>query len=309
MPAMRRPVLIAIIALLAFGGTYILKANLDHEPPSPKKGPQTQERIVSMKPSITEILFALELGDNVVGVTRFCNFPEPAQDLPKIGGFYDPNYEAIVALEPDLVILSESHEEHRKNFNRLNIDYLTVPNQDTLAEIRESILDIGRATGAHAKAQDIVNDMDARLEAVAQRTAGLPTPTVLIVVSRDIAAQDLNQTYVAGPGTFYDDLLEIAGGRNAMADTTAQYPTVSIEGILRTDPDVILEILPDLQNRDYTENEIMAAWRKLPELNAVQEDRIHTLSGNYVAVPGPRVTLLVEDMAERLHPEIDWSAS
>lgn len=190
-------------------------------------------RIVSLAPVVTETLFALGAGDRVVGVTRFCDRPAAAQALPKIGGFIDPQLEAILALKPDLVIAQPSRGV-RTTLDRLRDRGVPVlvGFGDTLAEVRDLVLKVGDAVDAAAAARRKVAALDAALDKL-RRPQTHRSPRVLVLVgARPLVA--------AGRGTFVDEALELVGARQALTASTPQWPTLSVETVGVLQPDVIV---------------------------------------------------------------------
>ena len=262
-------------------------------------------RIVSMAPALTETAFALGLGDRVVGVTRYCEWPPEARSLPKVGGFLDPSWEALVALRPDLVLLMQDHDTVRARLDTLGIRSLQV-DQGDLDGILTSFVTIARACGVTERGEELAAEVRARLDAVASVTAGLASPRVLVVVEREVGAGPVRSVWVAGPGTFYDDLVGLAGGANAWRGTAAVlYPEVSREGLIALDPDVILDVEAELQKRGLDRERVRAEWDGLTELRAVRDGRVAVLDEDYMVVPGPRIALAVEAMARAIHPQAE----
>lgn len=311
-------ILVAIV-FLAFGAIRVITGSggeprVDAPPemraqsmsaaPEPPSSPQ---RIVSMAPSITETLFALGLGDRVVGVTRYCDYPREAETKAEVGGFVDPNYEAIVALKPDLVVLLVIHEDARKRLSQLEIRALQVDHR-TVDGILESFERIGGVCDVEAAAQALIRSCRERMAAIAAKTEGLDRPRVLLSSARALGSGRIDSVYVAGHGQWYNELIRLAGGENAYPDDGIAFPEVSGEGLLRLDPDVIVEMVPKLDEASYTKQDIIDEWKTVPGLRAVQEGRVYVLGGDYVSVPGPRYVDVLEDLARILHPEVDWDA-
>lgn len=264
------------------------------------------QRIVSMAPSTTEVLFALGLGDRVVGVTRYCEYPPEAQKKAHVGGFIDPNYEAIVALKPDLVVLLPVHGETSLRVRDLGLNTLIVDHR-TLEGILDSIRVIGDACDASRQADEILADIHARMERVMRMTRDLNRPKVLISAGRSIGSGLLEEVYVAGKRQWYDDIITMAGGDNAYEDETVQFPSLSAEGLLRLNPDVIIEMAPNLDQRRTSKEDVIKEWSSLNNVKAVSAGAINILTGDYVTIPGPRFVQTLEDLAQAIHPELNWS--
>jgi iron complex transport system substrate-binding protein len=262
-------------------------------------------RIVSLAPSVTEVLFELGLGDRVVGVTRFCDYPKAAKKLPPVGGFFDPNYEAILALKPDLVILLSSGDEIRQRLERLGIATLTL-RHETIPDILKSFETVGGACGVEAKARETVERLRRECEAVVKKTAGRPKTRTLVSVGRDLTAGNLGSVYAAGPGNLYDEIVGMVGGINVLADRKSAYPQVSAEAVLMLKPDVIVELTGELPADGPNPETIARHWRALGDIPAVKNNRVHVLTGNFAVRPGPRYVDIVRKMARLLHPELKW---
>lgn len=292
----RRWVLVAIVAA-AFGGSYALKRSVSGRPERASPRAPVASRIVSLAPSLTEVLFALGLGDRVVGVTRFCLFPPEAESKPRIGGYYDPNYEAVVESRPDLIVTLPEHEEIRQQLEKLRLNVLTV-NHRTVAGILESITTIGAVCGVPGKAAEVRSDLETRMKKVQTRTAGRPRPRVLVSVGRMAGEGDMTRITACGRGGLYDELIGLAGGVNAF-DQEIAFPATSPEGVLAAKPDVIIDLWPDLKERGLDPEGVRRLWSSLPGMTA----RIYVVGESYAVVPGPRVVLLLEDLARAIHPE------
>ena len=257
-------------------------------------------RIVSMAPSITETLFALGLGDRVIGVTRFCTYPAEAIQKKNIGGFLDPNYEVIAALIPDLVLILPEHDTAEPFLDELDLDYKVVHNR-SVTEILGTITDVGKLCDCADIAEKLVRDLHERIDAVKARIAGCERPRVLVSIERTIGAGVIRDVYAAGNGTIYNELILIAGGENACAGVSVPYPTLSAEGIISLNPDIIIDLVPVTGNRPIDKDSVASDWQSLPGLSALKYGRIHVISEDYAFVPGPRFILLLEELSGILY--------
>ncbi|MDI9431955.1 MAG: ABC transporter substrate-binding protein [Planctomycetota bacterium] len=267
---------------------------------SPVQG-KTYRRIVSLAPSITESLFALGLGDRVVGVTSFCDYPPEALAKSKVGGYYDLNYEAIVALEPDLVVCLPEHEGRLADLDRLNLPHLTVDHRRVEA-ILESLATLGRVCGVEERAEELVKDIRGCIAAVQNRTIDQSRPRVLLCVGRNMGSAAIDDVYIAGRGGFYDEMIVLAGGINAY-EGQLDFPVVTGEGLLRLQPDVIIDMVPDLQEKGLSKADVLKQWSVLADLPAVRQRRVFLFTEDFVVVPGPRFIQILEKMAAMIHPE------
>lgn len=259
-------------------------------------------RIVSLAPSLTEIVFALGLGDRVVGVSTESYYPPEAAEKPVVGRFLAVSTEAIVALEPDLVLVPPTTRDLTQQLQAIGVNAVLIEQFD-LAQTLASIEAIGKLCGVEDKARAMVAEINAGLDRVRARTQEKDRPRVLMVVGRNYDAPQLEDVYVAASNSFYGELVELAGGTSAYVSESYAYPLVSIEGIMKLNPDVVFDIVPHPDSRQVDYERLKQAWQTLPELAAVQNDRVYVLGGDYIGIPGPRLVRIVEDMAARLHPE------
>jgi iron complex transport system substrate-binding protein len=254
-------------------------------------------RIISMAPSITEIVFALGLGDRVVGVSDFCDYPPEARDRTKIGGVVNPNMEAIIALSPDLVLAlpNATHESLFRSLRLLGINVITVRN-DSLQDLFTTLDKIGEETSKQSEAAEMSEALRAKFSEVSAKIAGRSRRKVMFIVGVD-------PLFVAGSGTFIDELIEMAGGENIVADSLSKYPRLGSEEVVSRAPDVIL--YTSLNFELTPEQEVMAKklWSGYPSIPAVKNDRIIGLVADYVTLPGPRLGIGLEEMAHAIHPE------
>ncbi len=303
----KRVLFVAIVC--AFGGSYLAKLLLLNatQIAPPALPVATPARIVSLAPSATEVLFDLGLGDRVVGVTRFCDYPPEAKQKTDIGGFLDPDYEAILALKPDLAVVLSIHDVAAKRLGELGIRTLVLEHR-TFDGVLESIQLVGDSCGAGPKAAEALGTIRHRLAVMQIRMQDVKRPRVLISSGRSYGTGSIGEVYVAGRNEWYDDIIQRAGGVNAYQDEGVQFPNVAGEGLLRLDPEVIIELVPPESMKGSTPEAIIAEWNALPTLKAVQNKRVFVLSNDYVSIPGPRFIDTLEDVARILHPEIDWNA-
>lgn len=251
------------------------------------------ERIISMAPSNAEILFALGLGDRVVGVSDYDNYPAEAATKEKVGDAYNPNYEKMAALKPDLILAvgtAQSEIVKKLEAYKLNVMVLNATKvRDVLADIDL----VGKITGTSAKAAEITAAMDQKLNAVAAKVATVPAdqrPTVFWALDPSL--------YTVGPGSFVDDLINLAGGRNLAADAKQDYPQYSQEALIAEDPDVI--IIPLLDESMKAQFAAIKGW---DTLKAVKDNRVYYIDPDIVSRPGPRIAAGVEEVAKMLHPD------
>jgi len=294
---LRRWILIATV-VAAFGGSYALKRTLSGRSESLPRAPSGPARIVSLAPSVTEMLFELGLNDRIVGVTRYCVFPPEARTKPQMGGYYDPNYEALSAAKPDLIVTLPEHEDVRKELDKLGLRSLTV-DHTTIKGILASILTIGDALGCPDRAAALHRNLEQRIRKIGDRNSGRPRPRVLISVGRMAGDSSLNRMTVVGRGAgFFEELIALAGGVNGY-EGQIPFPALSAEGVLKTNPDVIIDLWSDLKEKNIDPETVRRQWTSIPGLKA----RVAVVGDDYAMIPGPRVVLLLEDLARAIHPE------
>jgi len=258
-------------------------------------------RIVSTSPSITETLFALGLGDRVVGVSTFCRFPPEVATLPKVGTFLEPEAELIAALRPDLVVVHEVSTGIDRKLASLRIPFVIV-DRGTLTSVFSSIRQIAAAAGVPARGDSLVADIERRLEAVRRAGAAAPRPRVLFIIGRRPGT--LADLVAVGAGSYINDLIEIAGGQNVLAiKGQPEYPRISMETVLRLDPEVIVDTVDMGETeaeRRLREPINERLWRAYGTLTAVKTRRLHAATTDALVVPGPRVVEAAEWVAALL---------
>jgi len=304
LPTTSRLVLIVIV-IVVFGTSFLAKGLLVAPPRESASESGDYRRIISMAPSVTEMLFALGLGDRLVGVTQYCDYPPEALEKAQVGGFHNPNYEALMAQRPDLVVMLDSEAQSRQVFDRLGVDTLLTYHK-SIDGILDSIESLGAAFGARARAEEITSDIRARLKRIERKTAGRARPTVMFSIDRTVGTGRLEDVYIAGCDGHIDRIIELAGGRNVYQQGAARFPVVSREGMINMNPQVIVDLVGGLSVREVSNEEVAADWVQLVEVDAVRQGKVFVLDDDYAFVPGPRFILLVEKLARLIHPEVDW---
>jgi len=258
-------------------------------------------RIVSTAPSITETLFALGLGDSVVGVTQHCHYPPEAARRPKIGTYVNPNVEAIVALRPDLVVLQDTADRSAAQLQRVGVAILVV-RHGNLDALFNSVTAIGARCGVPDRAARLNGEIRARLDGIRRRTAGKPRRSLVFIVGRSPGT--LDNLIAVGKGSYLNELIEIAGGVNALAQTPMPYPKVSVESIIGLNPDVLVDMGDMAETLGVSEEHkrsVVALWSRNPALKAVQHGRVFAVASDIFVVPGPRVAEAAEAFEKMLH--------
>jgi iron complex transport system substrate-binding protein len=266
------------------------------ESPQPVRAPA---RIISVIPAVTEMLFAMGAGPQVVAVGSFDRFPAEVDKLPRVGALIDPDVERILSLRPDLVVVYGSQTDLRTQLERAQIQVYAYSHAD-LADITVTIRALGGRVGRQQAAADLAAGIEARITEIKRRVAGRSRPRTLIVFERENLA--LRGIYASGGIGFIHDMVEAAGGTNVFADVKRQAVQATTELILSRRPDVILDLRGEEMSPDTTRREL-AVWGALPAVPAVRAGRVYLIADQRTVVPGPRVAEAVEVFARRLHPE------
>ncbi len=257
-------------------------------------------RIISLVPALTEMLFAIGAGPEVVAVSSYDTDPPEVQRLPQVGALLDPDVERILSLRPDLVLVYGSQTDLMQQLERAGIASFSY-RHGGLPHVLVTIRRLGEQTGRTAQADRVANDIEGRFAAVGQRVGARTRPRTLLVFGRERGA--LRQIYVSGGRGFLHDMLELAGGDNVFADVDMESVQASTEMILARRPEVILELhSTDMPDESAVADQVRS-WHTLASVPAVRDRRIHLLTGKALVVPGPRVAEGVERMARALHPE------
>lgn len=253
---------------------------------------QPAQRIVSLVPAVTETLFALGVEEHIVATTDFCDYPPAAQSLPKLGSYSDPSLENILLHRPDLVIASADATPQAlvRRLELLNIKVFVVSSKG-LSTTMTAIESIGVLCGATVEANQLVAEMQQRINSIDQRASTAKKPTVLVCIM-------LDPLTVAGPDTFIDNLIQHAGGINIVPAGPSRYPSWGSEALLSLNPDVI--IVSSHPGQSLAEH----MFERWPQLKAVQHQQIYLIDGNLLHRPGPRILLGLEAMSKALHPEL-----
>lgn len=256
------------------------------------------QRIISLAPSNTEILFALGLADRVVAVTDYCDYPPEAKQKPTIGGFSSPNIEKIIALSPDLVLATSIHQKQiipSLEQRGITVFALAPKNMD---DILQSITLVGKITGKNDEADKLVADMNRRISAVTGKTSNLAEgqiPGVLYLVWHDPLT-------TVGGGTFHDELIQKAGGKN-IAHELSGYPKMSLEAVIQKNPEVMIAGVGHGSGND---GPLLFAREdsRLRDTTARVQNRIYSADADLSNRAGPRIVDALEQFAQFIHPEL-----
>jgi iron complex transport system substrate-binding protein len=258
-------------------------------------------RIVSLVPSVTEMLFAIGADAQVAAVSSYDDFPPKVKTLPRVGALLDPDVERILSLRPDLVIVYVTQTDLQRQLARAGIRVFEYRHSG-VAGIFDALQRLGPLVGRTAAADRVVRDLRSHLDRVRNAVKGLPRPRTLLVFERDPAT--LRGIYASGGRGFLNEVLGIAGAVNVFADVHREAVQPSNEMLLVRAPEVIIEVRATrLMTPSGASGEERKVWAPLRSIPAVRSGRIHALDGDYLVVPGPRLGRAAETFARALHPE------
>jgi iron complex transport system substrate-binding protein len=256
---------------------------------------RTLKRIVSLAPSVTETLFAIGAGEQLVGICTFCDFPREVERIDRIGAYITPNVEAIVAKRPDVVIgVPPNNPEAIMALQRLGLRVIVV-RVETIAEIEAAIRTVAQEAGREAAGERLLADMQQRMADVRQRLAGAPQRRVLMVVGQ-------TPLIAVGSGIFLDELIRQAQGINIAASARQPWPHLSLEVVVASQPEVIIDGSMGSEEKQDSDQRL-GIWRNFPTLPAVRDGRLYGRLSYAILRPGPRLPEAFEEIARLIHPE------
>ncbi len=252
-------------------------------------------RVVSLVPAVTEMLFTVGAGPQVVGVSSFDTMPPEVATRPRVGALLDPDVERILSLEPDLVVTYGSQTALHDQLERAGIERLEY-RHGGIGDVLAMLEEVGRRTGHEARGREAAQALRARLTGVRMRVEGRPRPRVLLVFGRDPGT--VRQVWASGGIGFLHELLDLAGGDNVFGDVGRENVQATTEMLLTRAPDVIVELRAEIRSPESS-----SPWLQLPGIPAVKTGRIVALEGTHFVVPGPRMGEAAEAIARALHPD------
>ena len=255
------------------------------------------ERIVTLAPSLTEIVYFLGLGDRVAGVTEFSSYPPEAGTKPKVGSYVNLNAERIISLAPDLVVSTADGNQPGviRLLEKAGIPVFVVDPRNT-REVIDTVVDIGRVCGVGARADALAKELTARVDRIVAKTSGLDRPVVFLQVNP-------KPIMTVNGNTFSSDLIRLAGGRNMADGERITYPRISLEEVIRQGPEVI--IVSSMERGGEFER-VKQQWLSLTMIPAAKTGRVHLVDSDLIDRPSPRVVEGLEILARHIHPEADW---
>jgi iron complex transport system substrate-binding protein len=299
--AARTKSLILVVVLLATGGLkatgYPARTVVGDLQVS---GTPIPNRIVSLVPSLTEMLFAIGAGPQVVGVSSYDTYPPEAKSRPRVGALLDPDVERILSLRPDLVLTYASQTSFEAQLGRAGIRSFSY-RHGGIDVVLGTLRRLGAVTGHEGLANRKAEEIQAQLNAIRMKVRGRDRPRVMLVFARPPGS--LQQLFAAGGTGFLHDILDIAGAVNVFADVERESVQPSHETMIRRAPDIILEISGTREISEADTARSRKTWAALASIPAVKSGRIYFLSGDYLVIPGPRVPRSAEAFARVIHPE------
>ena len=278
-------------AFLVLGLLWVIGADAHHQ--------ARPARIISLIPAVTEMLYAIGAGPQVVGVSSFDTYPPDVKKVERVGALLDPNLERILALRPDLVVVYASQTDLREQLARARIGTFVYAHAG-LADVTATLRRLGTATGRSTEASALARQIDGRIDAIRKRVAGRARPRTVTVFGRETRA--LRGIYASGGRGFIHDMVDAAGGSNVFADVNREAVQATSELILARRPEVILELRASLKPEEAARER--ETWNALTALPAVKSGRVFVLIDPRTVVPGPRIAEGVELIARVLHPEV-----
>jgi iron complex transport system substrate-binding protein len=247
------------------------------------------ERIIALSPSINEIIYALDSGDKIVGNTQYCNFPKESQNKPKVGGFFSPSLEKIIALKPDMVVMQDTGVKLASKLQKLGIKTTIVKNT-RLKDIKDTIKILGELLNQKQKASKLVQTIDLKLE---QLQGNIENKKILFVIGHNLTLN--KRIFVAGQNLYFDDIIQKSGNRNAYQSALKGQPVLNLENIIATNPDIVVLLAPFTHKKGLTKKELIKPWLSLP-INAVKTNTIYVLDKHYAGIPSQRLIYFLEDL-------------
>ncbi|MDR1521205.1 MAG: helical backbone metal receptor [Planctomycetota bacterium] len=250
--------------------------------------------LISLAPSLTEIVFAIGAGDALVGVTDHCRYPPEALARPKIGGYQTPSLETIMALRPDLLLTLAEHAPIHAALDSLGLKY-EVFDHRSLPGLLASFARLGEICSAAGKAGELERELAEAFRAPTDKNR--VRPSLLVLLGRSYGQGGIANAYAIGKDRLYDRLIAAAGCRNAYQGDLA-YPVLSTEGVAAMNPDIIAEITYAEMGSDLPAETLLRDWEGIPNLKAARNRRVFVIRADYALIPGPRLILFKRDLLD-----------
>lgn len=251
------------------------------------------ERLITLSPSLNEIVFALGSGKDIVANTLHSDYPEESKKILKVGGYSTISLEKILLAKPTLVFTQDYDEKLLENLKILNLNYYSFKT-DNLKSIKTTITEIGTILNKKEKAKEIISNINNSLKSLTNITTN---KKIMIVISPRL---DLNRTiYISGNNLYFDDIINFSGNKNAYQSTSKSQPVVNIEKIISMNPDIVVLLAPFMHSKNLTKEQLSAPWLKLP-INASKNKDIYIIDKDYAGIPSNRVIYFIDDFKKIL---------
>lgn len=252
------------------------------------------ERIITLSPAINEIVYALGAGKTIVGNTQYSTYPNISKKVAKVGGYFSPNLEKILLLNPSLVLMQPNNSKLAKHLNQLKIP-TKILFINKLPQITQAILDLGMLLHKEHKATEIVKQIDLKLKAIKNI---ISNKKILIVMGHN--TQLVKQIFVVGQNLYLDDIITASGNTNALQSKRKGQPILNQENIIATNPDIVILLAHSMHKRGLTNDDLISPWLKLP-INASKKANIYIIDKEYSGIPSHRLIFFLEDFNKILH--------
>jgi len=246
------------------------------------------ERIITLSPSLNEIVFALGKGNEIVANTQYCNYPEESKKIPKVGGYASVSLEKLLVSKPTLVLAQDYDKKLISNIRKLNLNLKTFKTNN-LQSIKKTIASVAKLLNSEEKAKELIKGIDDSLKSVENIVS---RKKILVVIS---PRQDLNKIiYVAGNNLYFNDIISASGNQNAYVSSSLSQPIVNVEKIIKMNPDIVIMLAPYINENKISHSDMKKNWLKLP-INAAKKEMIYIIDKEYAGIPSNRVVHFIND--------------
>lgn len=259
------------------------------------------ERIVALSPSVNEIVFALGKGDKIVGNTTYCRYPKESLNITKVGGYFSPSLERILALNPSIVIMQENNYKLNSKLQQLNIKTKVIK-IDSLSSIKTSILDIGKTLNRQKEANEIISSINIELKKL---KGILKDKRILVVMGHNTSLA--KRIFVSGQNLYFDDIINASSNTNALQSTRKGQPVLNMENLIACNPDIVVLLAHSMHEKGLTRAQLINPWLELP-INAGKTNSIYIIDKLYAGIPSNRLVYFLQDFRAILSDHRDRSA-
>jgi iron complex transport system substrate-binding protein len=260
--------------------------------------PLFSQRIITLSPAVNEIVFALKKGDDIVGNTQYCTFPKTSKTIPKVGGYYNISLEKVLALNPSLVILEKNNLSLVPKFQKLHIETMAISTV-SLPVLFESFEKIGMKIGASTEAKKLIDSIK---KSILKTQNILKDKKILIVFGSHLNLQ--KQIYVSGNHLYFADIIRASGNKNAFEGKSTKQPSLSYEGLIATNPDIVIILAPFAKKQNRSIKGIIKPWLSMP-ITAAKKHCIYVIDKDYAGIPSDRVRFFIHDFEGALRDAKD----